>query len=70
MLPIPEEKIVQKWRLQPGKMLLVDLEKGCIVSDADIKKEMCALHPYKKWVDRTQLVLEELNSVEARVTRG
>ncbi len=70
VLPIPEEKIVQKWRLQPGKMLLVDLEKGCIVSDADIKKELCALHPYKKWVDRTQLVLEELSSVEARVTRG
>jgi glutamate synthase (NADPH) large chain len=70
VLPIPEEDIVQKWRLQPGKMLLVDLEKGCIISDADIKKEIAALHPYKKWVDRTQLQLEELNSVEARVTRG
>ena len=70
VLPIPEEKIVKKWRLQPGKMLLVDLEKGCIVSDADIKKEICALHPYAKWVDRTQLVLEDLKSVEARLTRG
>jgi glutamate synthase (NADH) large subunit (EC 1.4.1.14) len=70
VLPIPEEKIVQKWRLQPGKMLLVDLEKGCIISDADIKKEICGLHPYAKWVDRTQLVLEDLKSVEARLTRG
>ena len=70
VLPIPEEKIVQKWRLQPGKMLLVDLEQGRIISDAEIKKDICGLHPYAKWVGRTQLVLEELGSVEARVTRG
>ena len=37
VLPIPEEKIVTKWRLQPGKMLLVDLEQGRIISDAEIK---------------------------------
>jgi glutamate synthase (NADPH/NADH) large chain len=70
VLPIPEEKIVQKWRLQPGKMLLVDLEEGRIIADAEIKKDICSQHPYAKWVDRTQLVLEDLKSVEARVTRG
>ncbi len=70
VLPIPEEKIVTKWRLQPGKMLLVDLEQGRIVSDAEIKEHLCGLHPYGKWVDRTQLVLEEMGNVEARVTRG
>ena len=70
VLPIPEEKIVQKWRLQPGKMLLVDLEQGRIISDAEIKEHLCGLHPYEKWVDRTQLVLEDLGAVEARVTRG
>ena len=37
VLPIPQEKIISKWRLQPGKMLLVDLEKGRIVSDDEIK---------------------------------
>ena len=37
VLPIPEEKIVEKWRLQPGKMLLIDLEEGRIVSDDEIK---------------------------------
>ncbi|TIR55940.1 MAG: glutamate synthase subunit alpha, partial [Mesorhizobium sp.] len=33
VLPVPEEKIVQKWRLQPGRMLLIDLAKGRIISD-------------------------------------
>ena len=40
VLPIPEEKIVEKWRLQPGKMLLIDLEQGRIVSDDEIKHEL------------------------------
>ena len=70
VLPIPEEKIVTKWRLQPGKMLLVDLEQGRIISDSEIKDHLCSLHPYGKWVERTQIVLEELQNVEPRVTRG
>ncbi|TIO51955.1 MAG: glutamate synthase subunit alpha, partial [Mesorhizobium sp.] len=37
VLPVPEEKIVQKWRLQPGRMLLIDLAKGRIISDEEIK---------------------------------
>ena len=40
VLPVPEEKIVKKWRLQPGSMLLIDLEKGRIVSDEEIKSEI------------------------------
>ena len=45
VLPIPEAKIVTKWRLQPGKMLLVDLEQGRIVSDAEMKHELAAPIP-------------------------
>ena len=45
VLPIPEEKIVQKWRLQPGKMLLVDLEEGRIISDEEIKADARAPAP-------------------------
>ena len=70
VLPIPEEKIVRKWRLQPGKMLLVDLEEGRIISDNEIKEHLCGLHPYGAWVENTQIVLEELGNVEPRVTRG
>ena len=69
VLPIPEEKIVTKWRLQPGKMLLVDLEQGRIVSDDEMKSELAASHPYREWLERTQIVLEDLQPVEARAAR-
>jgi glutamate synthase (NADPH/NADH) large chain len=60
VLPIPEEKIVRKWRLQPGKMLLIDLEQGRIVEDAEIKQSLAAEHPYEEWLKQTQIKLEEL----------
>ncbi len=69
VLPIPEEKIVTKWRLQPGKMLLVDLEQGRIISDDEIKKELSNSHPYKEWLARTQIQLEDLKPVDTRPAR-
>jgi glutamate synthase (NADPH) large chain len=69
VLPIPEERIVQKWRLQPGKMLLVDLEEGRIISDDDIKQRLARQHPYTEWLARTQLVLEDLRPVQPREIR-
>jgi glutamate synthase (NADPH/NADH) large chain len=66
VLPIPEEEIVTKWRLQPGKMLLADLEQGRLIPDEEIKAELAASHPYKEWLARTQLVLEDLPSAGAR----
>ncbi|MDK9695353.1 MAG: glutamate synthase large subunit [Siculibacillus sp.] len=68
-LPVPEEKIVAKWRLQPGKMLLIDLEAGRIISDDEIKKSIATAHPYGKWIEETQLVLEDLPEVEARAPK-
>ena len=69
VLPVPEEKIVKKWRLQPGKMLLIDLVKGRIISDEEIKSEIATRHPYKQWLKNTQLILEELKPVEPRELR-
>ena len=69
VLPIPQEKIVRKWRLQPGKMLLVDLQEGRIVTDDEIKSQLAASHPYRGWLDRTQLKIEEMQPVEARAAR-
>jgi len=66
VLPIPESEIVQKWRLQPGKMLLVDLEEGRIISDEEIKAQIAKKHPYAKWVKKTQLVLEDLPALHPR----
>ncbi|MCC6982286.1 MAG: glutamate synthase large subunit [Bauldia sp.] len=65
VLPLEESRIVQKWRLQPGKMLLIDLDKHRIVSDEEIKASLAAAHPYKSWLGRTQIVLEDLPEVEA-----
>ncbi len=60
VLPVPEEMIVKKWRLQPGKMLLIDLEKGRIVSDEELKAELASKHPYESWVKRTQIMVSDL----------
>ena len=62
VLPIPEDQIVTKWRLQPGKMLLVDLEEGRLIPDEELKSTLAQSHPYREWLDRTQIVLEELPS--------
>ncbi len=59
-LDIPEETIVKKWRLQPGKMLLIDLEQGRIVEDDELKSTLATVKPYQKWLDETQIRLTEL----------
>ena len=60
VLPIPEDRIVRKWRLQPGRMLLIDLEKGRIVEDAEIKAELADAEPYQEWLRQTQFDLKDL----------
>src|SRR5579883_1278982 len=62
VLPVPEEEIATKWRLQPGKMLLVDLEQGRLIPDEEIKSQLARSHPYGEWLKRTQIVLEDLPS--------
>jgi glutamate synthase (NADPH/NADH) large chain len=63
VLPIEERKIVKKWRLQPGKMLLIDIEAGRIIGDDEIKAELARKYPYRTWLARTQIVLEDLPPV-------
>ncbi|UHD14220.1 glutamate synthase large subunit [Thiocapsa bogorovii] len=60
VLDIAEERIVKKWRLQPGKMLLIDLEQGRIIDDAEIKTELAEAKPYGEWLKKTQIRLDEL----------
>ncbi|MDI7860510.1 glutamate synthase large subunit [Rhizobiaceae bacterium n13] len=69
VLPVDEDKIIRKWRLQPGKMLLIDMEQGRIISDEEVKSTLSTKHPYRKWLDDTQLILEELKPVEPRALR-
>jgi glutamate synthase (NADPH/NADH) large chain len=60
VLPIPEEKIAKKWRLQPGKMFLIDLEQGRIIDDAELKETLASEKPYQDWLDQTQIHLKDL----------
>ncbi len=61
-LPVPEEKIIKKWRLQPGKMFLVDLEKGRIVDDKELKDGLAGAKPYAEWIERIRVKLDEVET--------
>ncbi len=60
VLDIPESKIVKKWRLQPGKMFLVDIEKGKIIDDEQLKRELATAKPYRDWVNQARIRLDDL----------
>ncbi|WP_108789831.1 glutamate synthase large subunit [Erythrobacter sp. Alg231-14] len=64
VLPFAEEDITRKWRLQPGKMLLIDLEQGRIIEDAELKAELANAEPYAKWLEQAQYKLEDLEVVD------
>ena len=61
-LPIPEERIIKKWRLQPGKMFLVDLERGRIVDDKELKESLAGARPYAEWIERIRVKLDEVET--------
>ncbi|MFO1132070.1 MAG: glutamate synthase large subunit [Hyphomicrobiales bacterium] len=65
-LQFAEEHITHKWRLQPGKMLLIDLEQKRIIADEELKKQLSTAHPYKEWLKRTQIVLKDLPASKTR----
>jgi glutamate synthase (NADPH) large chain len=67
VLPIPEDRIVRKWRLQPGKMLLIDLEQCRIIEDEEIKATLAAEEPYEDWLKATQYKLDELPEIVGEV---
>jgi len=61
VLPIPERKIVRKWRLQPGKMFLIDLEQGRMIHDEELKASLSKTRPYKQWIDNVRVELNGLD---------
>ncbi|MGB5028788.1 MAG: glutamate synthase large subunit [Chitinophagaceae bacterium] len=60
VLPVDPASIIEKGRLQPGKMFVVDMEKGKIISDTELKKEICSQKPYGEWLNKYKIRLEEL----------
>jgi glutamate synthase (NADPH/NADH) large chain len=67
VLPIPESKIIQKWRLQPGKMFLIDLEAGRIIDDQELKNTYANAKPYKAWINSVRIKLDEIKLAEGQV---
>ena len=59
-LPIDPALIKENGRLQPGKMFVVDMEQGRIISDAELKKSICSQKPYSDWLNKYKIRLEEL----------
>jgi glutamate synthase (NADPH/NADH) large chain len=64
---IDPAQVVEKGRLQPGRMFLVDTSKGRIVSDEEIKAELSAEHPYGEWLARGQVAFSQLPARRALV---
>src|SRR3954471_18503902 len=60
VLDIPERRIVKKWRLQPGKMLLVDLDEGRIIDDEELKRTLATARPYRQWIEKSRVSLDAL----------
>ncbi len=61
VLPVPENRIVRKWRLQPGKMFLIDLEQGRMVDDEEIKATLANSKPYKQWIENLRIRLDDVS---------
>ncbi|MEB0055233.1 glutamate synthase-related protein [Variovorax sp. LG9.2] len=62
VLPIPEHKILRKWRLQPGKMFLIDLEQGRMIDDDELKAYVVNTKPYKQWIENLRIKLDSVGS--------
>ncbi len=60
VLPIDPSMIKEKGRLQPGKMFIVDMEQGRIISDEELKQSICSQKPYAEWLNKYKIRLEEL----------
>jgi glutamate synthase (NADPH/NADH) large chain len=60
VLDIPQNKIIKKWRLQPGKMFLIDFEQGRIVDDEELKNQFASAKPYRQWIDNVRVKLDEI----------
>ena len=67
VLPIEDSRIAQKWRLQPGKMFLIDMEQGRIIDDQELKNSLANAKPYAEWIDKIRIKLDDIEGETARV---
>ncbi|MGM0500013.1 MAG: glutamate synthase large subunit [Bacillota bacterium] len=67
VLELPEAKVISKQRLEPGKMLLLDTDKGRIINDEELKADIAAAEPYGKWLEKELISLEDLKVDSANI---
>jgi glutamate synthase domain-containing protein 2/glutamate synthase domain-containing protein 1/glutamate synthase domain-containing protein 3 len=65
LLDIPPERVKRLGRLQPGKLFLVDLERGCIIEDGEVKREISTRRPYGEWFVRNSVHFDDLPPSDA-----
>lgn len=70
VLPVPENKIVRKWRLQPGKMFLIDLEQGRMIDDEELKASLANAKPYKQWIENLRIRLDDLSDTSGEASQS
>lgn len=70
VLPVPENKIVRKWRLQPGKMFLIDLEQGRMIDDEEVKASLANAKPYKQWIENLRIRLDDLSDTSGQAPKS
>ena len=66
VLDFAEKHIVKKWRLQPGKMFLIDMQAGRIVGDTELKHQLATAKPYGKWIAQSRYLLDDLPKVKVQ----
>ncbi|MFN8252924.1 MAG: glutamate synthase large subunit [Ferruginibacter sp.] len=67
-LPIDQKLVKEKGRLQPGKMFVVDMEQGRIISDDELKQTICSQQPYGEWLNKYKIRLEEIDEPRVAFT--
>ncbi|CAB4880358.1 MAG: glutamate synthase large subunit [Actinobacteria bacterium] len=69
VLPLEPDQIIRKGRLEPGRVFLVDVEGGRIVSDAEVKESVASRQPYREWVEASSVHLDDLPDQEPDLPR-
>src|SRR6195952_2328068 len=68
VLTVDQKTVIEKGRLQPGKMFVVDMEQGRIISDDELKSKICSQKPYGDWLNQYKIRLEELDEPRVAFT--
>jgi glutamate synthase (NADPH/NADH) large chain len=68
VLPVDPANIIEKGRLQPGRMFVVDMDQGRIISDEELKQKICSEKPYGDWLNKYKIRIEDLPEHRVRFT--